>query len=260
MPRVMRLFRLVAPALCLLSLLLLPHVAFAGLTIDLRLANGGGDRKWFLPPFENGAKIPIDVYAIVTGEPGNAGIEGFQSAQGAFVATQIEPGSIRGRILPAGDLDQATFSVTLPALDPFTAQGAQRGASKEIGAADGIIDLGDTLNRGDLGDLVVFRAPNLQVTSGTVIPNGREFKIGHIEFEMEEFRGPGATINWQFRRTPAGGPSDMAALFRQDGVNRTGLDQIGSGRPIVITWIPEPATLAWAALAAAAALRRRPRA
>lgn len=242
-----------------LSQFVFAAVTHAGLTIDLRLPDGSKllDPSHFGP----GSKIPVNVYAVVTGN--DVGVEGFKSAHGAFITTQTVPGSLRGRILPAGDLDQATFTTVLPAIDPYTAQAATRGASKDIpppgqSTVDGVIDLGDVVNRSDLGDLVVFRAPSLQVNSGTVIPNGREFHIGRVDIEIQELNVGETTVNWYFRRTLSGGPAETAALFRVDGANALGTDDISSGAPIVIG-IPEPATLALAALAAAI-VRRRPRA
>lgn len=224
--------------------------AQAGLTIDLRLPTG--DPKFPFPfPFP-GNRIPIDVYAIVTGT--SSGIEGFQSAQGAFVGV----GDLAGSIVPAGDLDEATFTTTLPAIAPFNGNGAQPGASKRITGADPVIDLGDTPNRSDLGDLVVFRANSMQVTSGAVIPDGREFKIGRIEFVME---GGGfcATINWVFRRGPGGEAAEAAALFRQDGVIGNGTGAIASGAPITII-CPEPSCFVmFAACTATLVVRRRTR-
>jgi len=227
------------------------NTADAGLTIDLRLTNGGG-KTLDISSLAAGSKIPIDIYATVTGTA--TGVEGFQSAQGAIVGN----GNVVGQILPAGDLDEATFEVTLPALDPFVGNGAQRGESKHIGVTDGIVDLGDITNRGeDLGNLVVFRANSMQVTSGAVIPDGREFKIGHIEFLLEQVPTQGqAAINFAFRRGPTGEAVQSAALFRQDGAVANGTGDVNVGAPVTLI-VPEPGTFGLAALGAVGLLARR---
>lgn len=220
----------------------------AGLTIDLRIPTGDPKGLVAVTP---GQRVPIDVYAVVTGT--STGVEGLGSLQGAFIGTG---NFVTGRIVPAGDLDEATFTITLPAVAPFNGNGSQPGASKYIGPADGVIDLGDTTNRSDLGDLVVFRANSMQVTSGTVIPDGREFRIGRVEFVVEGATGGEPTIiNWAFRRGPGGEPVEAAALFRQDGAVVNGTGQIGAGAPIVFA--PEPA--AFSLMTLAALTLRRPR-
>jgi hypothetical protein len=224
------------------------NTADAGLTIDLRLPTGDAKNATVTA----GQKVPIDIYAIVTGATGNAGIEGFQSAQGALIGT----GTLPGTITPAGDLDEATFAITLPALAPYNGNGAQAGVSKSLTGADPVMDLGDTTNRGaDLGDLVVFRANGMQVTSGAIIPDGREFKIGRIEYVVGQGSGE-ALLNFAYRRGPSGEASDAAALFRQDGATGNGSGAIAVGAPVLLV-VPEPGVIGTLALGAIGLLARR---
>ena len=234
-----------------LPVFLTAAAAHGGLVIDLRLPSGDSKIVNALT-LQPGTRVPIDVFAVVTGT--STGVEGFQSAQGAFIGMGGFP---TGRIVPAGDLDEATFTVTLPALAPYNGNGAQAGASKHIGPVDGVMDLGDTPNRSDLGDLVVFRANSMQVTSGTVIPDGREFRIGRVEFVVEGFQLAGPTaVNWTFRRGPGGESVESAALFRQDGAVMNGTGPIAVGAPILF-YPPEPVSLSVIAMGALAL--RRPR-
>lgn len=227
------------------------NTADAGLTIDLRLPSGDPKLAVVTP----GQKVPIDIYAVVTGTA--AGIEGFQSAQGAIIGTGGPTGAIPGTTEPAGDLDEATFTVTLPALSPFNGNGAQPGAKKSISGADPVMDLGDVTNRSDLGDLIVFRANSMQVTSGAVIPDGREFRIGRVEYVVGQNASAGeAVLNWVFRKGPGGEAAEAAALFRQDGAVGNGSGAIAAGTPVTLV-IPEPGVLGTLAVGAVGLLARR---
>ena len=220
-------------------------VTHAGLVVDLRLPEGG--KTMDVSSVPAGTRVPIDVYAVVTGT--GDGVEGYKSMHGSFISS-LSPGTAgaAGAILPAGDLDEATFTMTLAAITPYNGNGATPGQSKEIGEPDGILDLGDEVNRSDLGELVVFRANSMQVTSGTIIPNGREFRLGRIELLLEDVPDSGEiAINWGFRRTPDGGPAESAALWRQDGAVWNGTGDIGSGAPVVFV-VPEPTSFALVAL------------
>src|SRR5688572_18256473 len=110
-----------------LTMFLTAPAAQAGLTIDLRIPTGDPKGLVAVTP---GQRVPIDVYAVVTGT--STGVEGLGSLQGAFIGTG---NFVTGRIVPAGDLDEATFTITLPAISPFNGNGSQPGASKHIGPA-----------------------------------------------------------------------------------------------------------------------------
>ena len=80
------------------------------------------------------------------------------------------------------------------------------------------MDLGDVVNRSDLGELIVFRANSMQVTSGAVIPDGREYRIGRVEFVVGSNATTGdAVLNWQFRRGPGGEPAGLVLDDTQAG-------------------------------------------
>jgi hypothetical protein len=235
--------------------------ADAGLVIDLRLPSALSSDRKTLTNFPLMPKIPIDIYAVVTGT--DTAVEGFQSVQGAILT---EGRGMTGRILPAGDLDSGTESIVLPARAPFNNLGAAPGGQKHIAppgsSADDVLDLGDVPARSDLGDLIVFRSGNMQLSGGaTPIPDGREYRIGTVELEITGFQGPPETrINWYFRTLPSGGPVDEAVLFRQDGVNYFGnTGSYSAGSPIFIGAIPEPGVFGGVAIVAGMLVGRRGR-
>jgi hypothetical protein len=181
--------------------------------------------------------------------------------QGAILT---EGHGMAGRIIPAGDLDAGTETMVLPARAPFNNLGATPGGQKHIPqpgrAADDIVDLGDVPARTDLGDLIAFRAGNMQLSGGaTPIPNGREYRIGTVEFEVTALQGVGQSINWFFRTAPGGGPVDEAVIYREDGVDYYGnTGNYSAGRPLVFP-IPEPRIAGCAAACVAVLSTRRGR-
>jgi hypothetical protein len=240
-------------------------VARADLVIDLRTPSPC--EKWpILSHSSIGTRIPIDVFAVVTGSVGPNAAEGLQSVQGAFITDRV---SIRGRLLPAGDLDAAEETTVLPARSPFNNLGATPGDRKSIpaprfGLTDSVTDLGDVPARNDLGSLVVFRADNMQLSGGAIpIPNGREYHIGRIELEVFDLGDGGSigTLNWYFRTHPNGEAADEAVLFRQDGVDYSGLTgTYRAGAPILLGgYCPEPTAVSVFAVAAVAFAKRRAR-
>jgi hypothetical protein len=241
------------PSLCVIVVLLCSRDARAGLVIDPRLAETG-DKQFVMTPADVGRRIPINVYAVVTGSDPTA-TEGFNFAVGSFISERDANGGVLGQIDPAGDLDTTTFETVLPAISPYNNISAQRGASRDIplpgaSSGDGVIDLGDDVRRGnDIGQqLVAFNSSTTQVGSGAVIPNGREFHIGRIEFEISEIQGFGETaIHWFFRQNLDGSQSVNAASFRQDGVNFNGSGDTAAGAPVLFV-VPELTSFALVAL------------
>ena len=102
--------------------------AAAGLVIDLRLPSAVSTDLKTLTNFPLIPKIPIDIYAIVTGTDSVA--EGFQSVQGAILT---DGHGMTGRILPAGDLDAGTETMVVPARAPFNNLGATPGGRVWLG-------------------------------------------------------------------------------------------------------------------------------
>lgn len=255
-------FRIDPPLLIAAALLVgFPSFARGGLVVDLRLAETGV-KQMIVTGADVGRRIPINIYAVVTGSDPDAS-EGFASAMGSFISSRDPNGGVLGQIHPAGDLDAATLTTVLPAISPYNHQGT-RGESKDIplpgdSIGDGVIDLGDPVRRADVGQLVAFNAPSLQVTSGTVVPNGREFHLGRVEFEVGVIQGLGDTaIQWYFRQSPDGGPAVEAAHFRQDGLILQGLTgEIGIGAPVRFTVVPEPAASLIIPIAMATLMCRR---
>ena len=216
--------------------------ASAGLTMDLRLPDAPDGKRLALTPADVGRKFGIELYAVVTGtdDAATAG-EGFSGAGGSIISNRVPAGGgFGGRLAPAGDLNVDESHVTV-GVTPFNAAGANRGASRDLNN-DGVTDLGAVPE----GDVVIVRASNT-IRGGewtTEIPDGREYKVGRVEFEVTDAALAGDTeFNWVYRRNAQGGPIMESPRFVVDGVNVDGLTgEYTTGAPVVFSVVPEPAT------------------
>jgi hypothetical protein len=229
-----------------LLVLLLPGTATAGLKYDLRVTGGGTNAI----VTANGQVISIDVFAVVTGASGNAAVEGFQNGFGAISSST--GGNIKGNLSAA-------------LVNTFKASGATTGKVQDLDS-DGDTDLGSTANTYST-DFVFARAGSMQITGGTAITDGVEFKLATLSFTVTSVANFGdfSPITLAFRVPSFTQPLEISALWTVDGLaqNANGLN--GGSAPTVgssvLIAVPEPTSVALLGLAGLAlvARRRRPR-
>jgi hypothetical protein len=214
--------------------------ANATLTYDLRLAGGGKS----MANITIGQVINLQLYAVVTGTPGNSAEEGFQ--YGYVTVLSETGGNIEG--------DLAAVLAT-----SFASPGAQAGTSQDLDG-DGDRDLG-SLASSINSDFLIPEASSMRITSGAIIPNGREFKLADIYFQVTSIVNPadpmGLSISvWIPNFTT---PSDAEAKWEEDGAvsSASGLTPGGTfpnsfpvaGAPVYLYAVPEPSPITFAATA-----------
>ena len=219
----------------------------AALTYDLRLNDNDTSGGVITYP---GEVIALDLFARVTGV--SAGVEGFQEGYGSIIGATS--GGISG-----------SLSATIAA--PFQANGAQAGTSSDLNG-DSVLDLGSNLTVAS-SDFFFARASQMQTTGGTPILSGTgmEFKLGTIYFTASSTQPliGGSTLNISFRITAFTNPTNIDALWMQDGV--TEVSSLGGNAPlptagagVTLSAIPEPSSallLGFGAVAACVQRRRR---
>lgn len=231
--------------LALALAVLCPVSASAGLKYDLRVSGGGSSA--FVTA--NGQVVSLDLFAVVTGAPGNSAVEGFQNGFGSVSSST--GGNIRGNL---------SASIA-PA---FQGSGSTVGVAQDFDA-DGDMDLGSKLDTYTT-DFLFPRAGSMVTTGGTAITDGTEFKLATISFTVTSIVSLNdfTPITIAFRVPAFSQPLEIVALWSVDGApqNSNGLGDgvaptVGSS---VLIAVPEPssfALLGFATLTLTA--RRRPR-
>jgi Ca2+-binding RTX toxin-like protein len=175
------------------------------LTLDLRLASGGGKSATAAV----GETVNINVYAKITGNDSDPSNDWFKFASSSFLSA----GGTKGNL---------SFFLT----DVFSAAGSQdsdsAGTSKSAHVdldGDGDLDVGSNNNAGPIAGFVVARSENLE-------PNG--VLIGTLKFKVTG--GSGST---QINSRPQG--TFTAGLWGEDGVQKNGsTGTVAVGAPVVI--------------------------
>ncbi len=226
-----------------------PEGASAGLNYDLRVSGGGKTAM----VNSIGQVITLDLFAQVTGAPGNPAAEGFQDGFGSVLSSN--GGNITG-------------SLTSSFVAPFNATGAQPGKQQDLDG-DGDLDLGSNATAHS-PDFFFARATSMQTpqtTAAALITDGAEFKIASFSFTVQSITDyfTGAPISINFQVPLFSNNLDIEALWQQDG-NATDSNGLNGGtQPTVGTAVmiavPEPSTLGLLAVVAGGfAARRRRRA
>ena len=230
--------------------------ASAGLMIDLRATALNG-----FPLFPEEAKgtdrvfvgdvLTLRVWARVTGTNG-INDEAFQGIQGVFQSGDRNTNSLEH----LGNLINCTT------LAPFNGSGSQNGSSVDIDS-DGDLDVGIGPNTpsGSLNTTTLFFPRSVVPTSDDTIidANSEEFLIGTVQWQMTDSQDT-TLLNFLPRKNPDGTNGVAFGTWQEDGQLRNPTNSpVTSGAPVHISWVPEPAGLALALLAAASVIHRRRR-
>ena len=211
--------------------------ASATLMIDLRVVSVDGVPTAHPKCFIGAANslLSFEVYAVVTGAAGNAGLEGFQIAVGSILSNTSATGA-RG-------------NVEAPALfGPFSAAGSTVGALADLDG-DGDLDIGGNATASATASFVSARSASM--TGGNADGLGAsEFKLYTFGFRLASSGDEPLTINW--RKTDFTGLTteyiwlEDGVLTNSRGVNGGSVGQVQVGAPVLSILecrdVPEPST------------------
>jgi hypothetical protein len=223
--------------------------ANAGLMVDLRAVsvNGqplsGGSNAKFVEVV-GGDVVTIDIVAVTSGT--NAlNDEMFQSVVGVF------------RSSTGGLLGNMSTSTTAQ----FSSSGAQNGVPADVDG-DGDLDIGQGPNTANADAGTVFSARSAVQEEGTIIPGNpgaESFLIGQMTFTVGGSANAGqATVLDFLNRKNVNGTNNLQyGNWIEDGAPRNPTNGLVSGGSLQIAAVPEPASLALAAVASLGLLARR---
>ena len=192
-----------------------PRLLFAGLSLDLRLAAGGGKSA----DVAAGQVVAMELYAIVTGADTSTANEGFQFAWGSLLSSPVS----------AQPLLSGSLAATPTA--PFNDLGSQAGAVQDLDG-DGDLDVGSNATSADTSYLFA-RADAMQA--------GGSFKVADVIFTVPAGAAAGQQTRVNFRPAAFAGTFVKSALWREDGApedNTTGT--VGAGTDVVLIVNPTP--------------------
>ena len=158
-------------------------------TLDLRLPGGGKSAT----VTGTGQQIGLEVWATVKGANSSASDDGFQTAHGSLLSTNVNGGAANG-----------TLSVTIAA--PFNGTGSQGGTQKDLDG-DGDLDVGSNDNTTPTG-FFVTRADSMRY--------GTSFKIGTAVFTVTSLKSTTGSTNLVYRVRKAG----LNPLWVEDNMPR----------------------------------------
>ncbi len=228
--------------------------AKATLTFDLRVVGGGKT----VNTVTVSQVVNLELFAVVTGAAGNAGLEGFQD--GWMTIASDNGGNVRGNL-------SGTLTTT------FAATSSQNGTAQDLDG-DGDADLGSmqtfAAQPDPDGGYLFARALSMQTTSGVAITNGREFKLANLTFTVTAIGNPVSPtpIALNVFIPNFSSTIDIEAVWLEDGVGSSMEPTPGgtfpnsfplAGSAVLIRAIPEPGTALLLVAGALAFTRRRPR-
>lgn len=217
-----------------------------------------------------GDVIGLQLYAVLGSENSTQTDDGFLSGEGSLKSSAAGTiqGNFRGDTLPT-----ATQTNTV---SPFNQATSQSGFKSDLDG-DGDLDIGTNITSGTVTPNPWFRAQTSGTTQmGTSATSGNlEFLIGNHEFTVTNSALNEASLNFVPRlRTDGGVSGPRVHKFTIDGVSYAvnsagaGSASIGTsstattgalsvGSPVLVSAVPEPASLGLLALGAVGLLRRR---
>lgn len=213
------------------------------------LTGGNTPKTLFVSP---GDVIVIEVFAKITGAPGNPGAEGLQIA--VFTMRSSSGGGIA-----------VNFNSPLVLHEPFAIPIVQRGLVQDLDG-DGDLDLGsnaigaspnpDPLLSG--ANNIVIHAGSMQ-TSGLPIPDGLAFDLGTASITIGSVLPAAAvTLDALVADYPRALDHRARGLWEEDTFKKDGTSgTFTSGVPLTLTAAPEPGSVALLALGALGWLGRR---
>jgi len=248
-------------------------VTNAGLLIDVRafskngVSTGINAKSVAVNP---GDTVIFRVFADVTGAAGNSLPEAIQSLSGSFLST----GGIKGDLL-------VTPTGITP---PFADTGSTPGSQSDLDG-DGDLDVGSNTDGDPAGFFIArsaqLRGPRSTDTFGspvytqagsapTAITDGTEYRIVTTMRMIVSSVGANTNVNFRKRTSSTFGfwsqDATENSTDNQDGTTAysytggqsfTDSGTVSSGSPVLLTSVPEPATVGLAALAGLGMLARR---
>jgi hypothetical protein len=171
------------------------------LVVDVRAPGGGSTAS----ASQVGQVVNLELWATATGKNASGTDDGLQNLFGSVVSTNASGGTALG-----------TLKLTLAS--PFNGTGSAAGEQSDLDG-DGDLDVGNLDPAGSTSTgLMLARANTPQTSGGTVLSNGRSFKVADITFTVTKIlSGSGASTQIKFVPHNTNVFNSVNAVWIEDG-------------------------------------------